>query len=175
MPLSEASARPLVWVQPMPMRPAYELWAGETVVATLRYRGLQRREALGCAAEGVWTLDADDVEAVVSLRAHDRAAGRFDVEAGVLRLTDGDAYRWRPAAGPTPAAFTTLAGAPVVLFTSELAGQARLRVDVAEEGAAHVTLLAVVGCYHLLAARTVQAPAPVMDPPLSNPQPVHRS
>lgn len=176
LPLADAPARPLVWVQPMPMRPAYELWAGETVVATLRYRGLERREALGCAAEGVWTLEADPLEPTVRITARGRDVGHFDTARRVLRLGGGERFVWcEPAENGGSAVFRAPGGAPVATFASELALQARLRVDVGEGHRERATLLAVVGCYHLLAARTVRLPSALIEAPLSRSAPLYRS
>ncbi len=59
-PLSATNARKLVWLQPSILRPAYELWAGECVVGTLRYRGMTQREALGAAADGLWRFEEQE-------------------------------------------------------------------------------------------------------------------
>lgn len=176
LPLTEASARPLMWVQPQPMRPAYELWAGESVVATLRYRGLQRREALGCAAEGIWTIQADELEPTIHISTVGRDVGRFDTARRVLWLPGGERYVWAgPLSESGPAAFRAADGLPVVTFTSELAPQARLRVDVGGSHQERVTLLAILGCYHLLAERTVRVAPAVLDTPYTRPTAYHRS
>ncbi|HEX7070398.1 MAG TPA: hypothetical protein VF190_06320 [Rhodothermales bacterium] len=44
------------------MHPAYELWGNESVVATLRFRDLQRREALAASANGIWMVSASERE-----------------------------------------------------------------------------------------------------------------
>lgn len=177
MPLSAVDVGTLVWVQPMPMRPAYELWAGESVVATLRYRGLQRREALACAAEGVWTFDVEDPEPTIHLHQRDRRVGAFSPEAGRLRLESGETFLWRPPAPGRAAAFSLRDGRTLVTFASELSQQARLRVDVAAGAELHerITLLALLGCYHLFAEPGHGLRVAPVETPLTVPRPLHRS
>lgn len=149
-------ARTLVWIQPQPLCPAYELWAGEEVVATLRYRSTFQSGALGAAADGVWKIEEVAGASGVRLYQGERIAGTFlhrDAYNGLLSLEDGRTFLWvRRGVLQHDWAFMTDAGQVLLHFTSEAALQARSRIRLlggAREESA-VSLLALLGQYLML-------------------------
>ena len=106
VPLAEVRADTLMWVQPQLMQPAYELWAAEEVVATLRYRGRFGGDALAASADGLWRFVRDaGGDGRVYLFDPERACGTLEREAldlFVLSLDDGSFYTWEPVLEGTP-------------------------------------------------------------------------
>ena len=102
IPLQEVEAAQLVWVQPTALRPAYELWAEERVVATLRYRGIFHTEALAASADGVWTFrpagtSGRDVEVYAGTVQAAKLESRSDV-GGALTVGKGRTFLWQKTA-----------------------------------------------------------------------------
>jgi hypothetical protein len=99
---TDVSATALTWSQPDAFRRAFELRAGDDLVATLTWQKLFGSLALAEVAGSQWTFKR---EGFLSPRVSVRAAGsEHDLGtfrpgwtgSGTLQLTGGAAYRWAP-------------------------------------------------------------------------------
>lgn len=158
-PLADIGASVLVWVQPRLMHPAYELWSGEHVVATLRYRDLSGREAVAASAHGLWLFreGARPSESISVSAAHKPfAVFRKSASAeGLLLLGEAHTFPWvRRSLVDNRFAFVNDRGDTVVEFRDEPDEASSSRVVIAENAVddTSATLLAVVGKYLLLSS-----------------------
>jgi hypothetical protein len=157
--LTDVSAETLVWIQPQWMRPAYELWAGDRVVATLRFRSLYRSQALAASAEGLWTFERDNLSDSTVIRQGQKLVATLeeqDAISSVLKHVNGSAYVWvRDGIFGKRWAFVNVIGKPVLYFAPETSPQARLRVEVSPDAIRlpQLTFLALLGKYIMLARR----------------------
>lgn len=161
LPIDEVETDTLVWIQPQLMRPAYELWGGEQVVATLRYKSLLRPEALAAAADGLWLFDQTGVAPPrVRIRQGERIVGTYvqtEDDGGRLMLQSGQTYRWlQLGMWNRTWCFANEAGTPLLYFGSEAGLTARVRIVHADavRPMPHRSLLALLGKYLMLSRRT---------------------
>ncbi len=148
----------LVWIQPRLMRPAYELWSKDKVIATLRYRGLFYPEALAVSSDGLWTIErTDGSNPLVYIRRTGRIVGTFsnhDHLGGILKLNSERIFLWvRQSIWTHEWAFLSENGSVLEKFSSQVSLQARLRVHITPEGfnTPEASLLALLGKYLMLA------------------------
>ncbi|HET6569830.1 MAG TPA: hypothetical protein VFG50_17830 [Rhodothermales bacterium] len=157
VPLAEARAGVLVWIQPHWMRPAYELWAGDRVVATLRFKGLTCSDALAASAEGLWSFRREKIDETVTIRQLGKEYAVLqerDAISSVLECANGSAYVWvREGLWSPRWRFVSILGKPILHFEPHASPLARLRVKLAAETAhtPRTTFLALLGNYLMLA------------------------
>lgn len=156
----DVEAETLVWIQPQWMRPAYELWAEERVVATLRFKGLSSSPALAASAEGLWMFERHALLDVVEIQQsgkHIATLSERDAVSYTLEYENGGrSFVWtREGLFGRRWAFVDAIGNPLLFFVPESSPQARLRVQI-PPGAAHLpqlTFLALLGKFLMLARR----------------------
>jgi hypothetical protein len=157
--LTDVSAETLVWIQPQWMCPAYELWAENRVIATLRFKGLYRSQALAATAEGLWTFERGGFDDSIAIRQGEKLVATLnerDAISSVLEYENGSIYVWiRDGMFGKRWAFVNVIGNPLLVFAPESSPQARLRVQVSPDVARlpQLTFLALLGKYLMLARR----------------------
>lgn len=157
-PLGSLKVSKFAWIQPRLMHPAYEMWGGESVVATIRYRDLSKREALAASTEGVWNLtESPSRNEVLRAEAAGRAVAVFQREPmsdGALVIRAKRRFPWvRRSIWGMSYAFVDADGAEVMRFEAAGEGSDRTLLVIAPSALADpdVTLMAVVGKYLTLA------------------------
>lgn len=154
--LSEMTGLPLQWMQPSAWREAYELHAGDDLVATLRFRSAFGSFAAAETADECWTFkrvgfwktrvtvrlcEAGDDLAIFHNNTWD--------DGGTLQLADGRRYLASTNFWQTRYEFQTDAGDPLVRF--DIDGFFRHSAQVAIEPAAlrlvELPLLITLGWY----------------------------
>ena len=160
-PLNELGVLRLAWVQPRLMHPAYELWGGDRVAATLRFRDLNRREALAASADFVWLLQESPREGeqfTVHARSEPVAAFRTDEAGqGALFLSDDRMFVWvRPPFRGRTFAFIDADGNDYLRFEDPANGAGRIMLSLSRPAALdpECCLLAVAGMYLSLSTPT---------------------
>jgi hypothetical protein len=161
--IKDVTESTLVWIQPNLMRPAYELWAAERVLATLRFKKFFYDQALAASAEGLWTFERSTInpdEIVVKQHGrHYASINPKDHSVSLLTLSNGCVYIWMAdKTADSRWIFLNVLGKPVLQFVPECSPVARVRVDVrSETGKTPIlTFLALLGKYMLLSRRTVR-------------------
>lgn len=150
-PLREVGLSHMAWIQPRLMHPAYELWSGERVVATIRFRDLRGREGLAAAADGVWTIHRTQSGGTLFTVHRPRVLiGAFQrVEGNRLVFTLGErrVFEWRPTAirGDAFAFFDT--DRPFMEFRSDRERKGQWLITLVPTTAADpdATLVAIAG------------------------------
>jgi hypothetical protein len=98
-PIPETGLHELVWTQPRAGTPAYELYAGEDQVATLRWQ--QGSTAEACAAGGQWTFERGGgwhPHVTVRVAGSDADLATFTTHwtgTGTLECAGGHRFQWR--------------------------------------------------------------------------------
>ncbi|GEM_PF-3115529 len=158
----DVSAETLVWIQPQWMRPAYELWAGVRVIATLRFKSLCCSTALAASAEGLWTFERDVLQDTVEIRQHGKSIAMLqerDAISYTLEYANGGTCTWmREGMFGHRWAFIDATDTPLLYFMPETSPQARLRVQVPPDAVRlpQLTFLALLGNYLMLARRDLE-------------------
>lgn len=97
-PITETGTKIMMWTQEQPMRPAYELWAGEFVVATLRYRGIAKDGALGASTDGLWSIvESPGASNTISILERGQVYGTLRTSGGLtdtLVLSNKRKFHW---------------------------------------------------------------------------------
>ena len=163
-PLGDLDVVRLAWIQPQMMHPAYELWGGEKVVATLRFRDINRRTALAASTDAVYTLtgsaaEAEDftMEAGGGVIAEYRRGLHKD---GALFIGEEQAFAWIPRSHwDRVFAFADQRGQEVMRFEAAASDSCRTMITIEPSVCANpnATLLAIAGQYLILGA-TRQGP-----------------
>jgi hypothetical protein len=159
--MSDVLDQPMRWMQANASERAYELRAGEDVVATLRWQKAGGSLAVAESAAGQWTLKrsgffrpkitvrAAGTDSDLAIFTPDWFAGR-----GTLELAGGQSFRWATESfWRSRMAFYTDGGQPLVHFKPEGALQlAASKVEIEPAGAAvsELPLLVVLGWYFLV-------------------------
>ena len=93
--LHEFVGQNITWLQPAPPLPAYELCAGATVLAILRWEDAAGVLATATASNGRWTFRRGlRPHPYVTVRVADVAIFEHGWAGGVLRFADGRSFRW---------------------------------------------------------------------------------
>ena len=156
--ISDVIDRPLIWAQPSARRRAYELRAGEELVATLR-RG-RGSVAAAEVAEGRWTFErAGFWRPRVTARpaGSDTAWASFDAGwagGGTLDVSGGRRFEWAAAnLWHTHWSWREPGGGPLVRFRSRqglVTIEGRVEVEPAAATLPELALLVPLGWYLLL-------------------------
>lgn len=122
-PLAEVTGLPLQWVQPSAWREAYELRAGEDVVATLRFRSAFGSYATAEIADACWTFKRVGfwkTRVTVRRCEADQDLAVFHNNTwrggGTLELADGRRYLASTNTWLTRYEISDEAGEPLLLF-----------------------------------------------------------
>jgi len=160
VPLRSVETNVLVWIQPRLMHPAYELWAGERVVATLRFKDLARRRGLAAGSDGVWTIDDDArVDEVLVVRSGTEPETIFHPGpsvGGLLIVREERQFLWEACdLWQREWVFLDERKHPVLWFEPDMRrlGHSRVRFGPGFLGDPDSPLLAIMGKYLTLGSR----------------------
>ncbi len=163
-PIGTLDVSKFAWIQPRLMHPAYELWGGEYVVATLRYRDLSRRHALAASADGVWHLEESPVKGeVFRVEMAGRPVAVFQRGAmndGSLVIRSERHFPWvRRKIWDQTFAFLDPRGAEYLRFEGAGSGSDRTLLVISPTALLDpdVTLLAAAGKYLTLSATSTSS------------------
>lgn len=142
------------------MHPAYELWAGEQVIATLRFKDLATRCGLAASSDALWTIDdAGRADGSLVVQSGSAAHAVFHPESqsrGILIVGDERFFVWEQSdLWQREWTFFDEQRKPLMWFEPELQGHGQIRVRVGDELLQNPDspLLAVMGKYLSLALR----------------------
>jgi len=100
-PLAEVAGQELIWTQPKFLKRAFQLLAGEEVVATLELAGAIRPKVVAATAEERWSFHREGVFSrstrIESIESGAEVA-RFEENwrgGGTLTFQDGREYQWK--------------------------------------------------------------------------------
>jgi len=123
MKLNDLVGYELKWTQPHAMKMEYELWAGDMVAATLRFRSSFGSFATAASADGSWTfkrvgfwqtkvtIRASETEADLAVFKNNTWSG-----GGTLELPDGRKYPANSNFWSTQYEFTTEMGDALIHY-----------------------------------------------------------
>jgi hypothetical protein len=165
-PIAEVTGTELVWVQPSALKQAFELRAGDEVVATLGFKRSSLAEAE--TADRRWTFKREGFwhpQVTVRVAGSDQNLAAFHpawTGGGRLELSDGQAlhfsaanfwhtqWAWQTSDGKSPVAFHSKQGFLKSGALVELISPPEWRGNMAEGGEGDLSLLVVLGWYLLV-------------------------
>lgn len=166
---ANVAGQALTWIPSKTTRRAYELRAGDTVVATLEQPSAWRSDRVGTAADGAWRftmkgflrsqLIITDAQSGAEVAAMSRPdwAGK-----GTLTLPDGRRYQWRNGnVWRSKWIWLDAQGQPLAHFKESTVLRTRCEVEIASAAWAdpHVALLAILGWQIMLLINQSRAAA----------------
>ena len=159
--LREVFDQPMTWAHARAPERAYELRAGEDVLATLRWQKTAGSLALAESADGKWTFKRSGffsprvtvrcagTESDIAVFTPDWFAGR-----GSLELAGGRRFRWATTSfWRSEMAFCSEAGQPLVHYKPERSLQlaaANVEIEQAAVAIPELSLLVLLGWYFML-------------------------
>lgn len=167
--ICDAGGQSLQWVQPHAFVRAYDLRAGESVVATLRFRNCFSSQATGLSTDGCWTFKRTGfLTTHVTVRAcgTGQDVARFRKKAwssgGTLELPDGRAYPANSNFWQTRYEIRTASGERVLTFRRVrglLHLSSEVDVDARAVGLPELACLVMLGWYLTVMQHNDAAPA----------------